>query len=166
MRQQITGIIGFALLSAAILILLLATAVFAAGPKPIKPTAKEKCPVCGMFVAKYPDFVARIHFRDGSSVFFDGVKDLLKYYRNFSRYAPGRKLADISALSVTDYYSLEQIDGYKAYYVSGSDVFGPMGKELVPFAKKPDAQEFMKDHKGRAVLGFKDVNDAVMKSLD
>ena len=154
------------ILSTAVMVFLFAVSAFAAGSKPMKPAAKDKCPVCGMFVAKYPDFVAQIHFRDGSSVFFDGVKDMLKYYRNISRYASGRKLADVSAIYVTDYYSLGQIDGYKAYYVSGSDVFGPMGKELVPFEKKADAQEFMKDHKGRAILGFRDVNAAVMKSLD
>ena len=132
----------------------------------MKPTAKDKCPVCGMFVAKYPDFVTQIQFRDGVSVFFDGVKDMLKYYRNLSRYAPGRKQADISAVYVTDYYSLRYIDGRKAFYVSGSDVFGPMGKELVPFEKKSDAQEFLKDHKGRALITFKDINDTVMKSLE
>jgi len=166
MRRQMPGITRVILLISAIFILLLSSAAFAAGQKPMKPAAKDKCPVCGMFVAKYPDFVARIQFRDGSSAFFDGVKDMLKYYRNFSKYASGRKPADISAIYVTDYYSLGQVDGYKAYYVSGSDVYGPMGKELVPFEKKADAQEFMKDHKGRAILGFRDINDAAMNNLE
>ncbi len=141
-------------------------AAFAAGPKPLKPAAKDKCPVCGMFVAKYPDFVAQIQFRDGSAAFFDGVKDLLKFYRNPARYAPGRKAADISALYVTDYYSLRNLDGFKAYYVSGSDVYGPMGKELIPFEKRSDAQEFLRDHKGTAILSFREITDAVMKSLE
>lgn len=143
-----------------------AVVALAANPKPMKPEAKDKCPVCGMFVAKYPDFVNRIQFRDGVSVFFDGAKDMLKYYRNLSRYAPGRKQADISAVYVTDYYSLRYIDGRKAFYVSGSDVFGPMGKELVPFERKTDAQEFLKDHQGRALIFFRDINDTVMKSLE
>jgi len=141
-------------------------ATVAAAPKPMKPAAKDKCPVCGMFVAKYPDFVTQIQFRDGTCVFFDGVKDMLKYYRSLSRYAKGRKLADISAVYVTDYYSLGFVDGYKAFYVSGSDVFGPMGKELLPFEKRSDAQEFLKDHKGRALLTFKEINDTIMKSLE
>jgi len=58
------------------------------------------------------------------------------------------------------------IDGYKAYYVSGSDIFGPMGKELVPFDKKNDAAEFMKDHKGRSILTFREINASVIKSLE
>lgn len=141
-------------------------AAIAAGPKPLKPAAKDKCPVCGMFVAKYPDFAAQIQFRDGSVAFFDGVKDMFKYYRNLSRYASRKKAADISTLYVTDYYSLRYLDGFKAFYVSGSDVFGPMGKELIPFGKKSDAQEFLRDHKGRAILSFHEITDAVMKNLE
>ena len=34
--------------------------------KALKPSPKDRCPVCGMFVAKYPDWVAEIIFKDGS----------------------------------------------------------------------------------------------------
>jgi nitrous oxide reductase accessory protein NosL len=77
----------------AILFILLLTAVplLSAGDSaPVKPGPKDKCPVCGMFVAKYPDWVAAFVFRDGSTVFFDGVKDMMKYYFNLAKYAPGR----------------------------------------------------------------------------
>lgn len=148
------------------MVIFLAAVTVAAAPKSMRPAAKDKCPVCGMFVAKFPDFAAQIEFRDGTRVFFDGVKDLSKYYRNLSRYAPGRKKTDIAAVYVTDYYSLVYVDGYTAFYVSGSDVYGPMGKELVPFEKKSDAQEFLKDHKGSALLTFGEINDLVMKSLE
>ena len=56
--------------------------------KPFKPGATDKCPVCGMFVAKYPDWVAEIIFKDGSAVYFDGCKDMFKYYFNLKRYNP------------------------------------------------------------------------------
>jgi copper chaperone NosL len=154
------------LLCMLVMAIFFAGAALAGGSKPMKLAPRDKCPVCGMFVAKYHDFATQIQFRDGAYVFFDGVKDMLKYYRNLSRYAPGRKQADISAIYVTDYYSLRYIDGRKAYYVAGSDVFGPMGKELVPFEKKPDAQEFLKNHQGKTVLTFGDINDTVMKSLE
>jgi nitrous oxide reductase accessory protein NosL len=91
---------------------------------------------------------------------------MLKYYVNLSQYAPGRKKADITAIYVTNYYTLGLIDGYRAYFVSGSDVFGPMGKELVPFDKKTDAQEFTRDHKGKAILTFKEINATVINSLE
>ncbi len=149
------------------LVFLLFSAIAAVGgQKPIKPAEKDKCPICGMFVAKYPDFAAQVHFKDGSYAVFDGVKDMFKYYANLAKYGPGRKAADITAISVTNYYTLGAIDGYTAYYVAGSDVFGPMGKELVPFDKEADAREFKKDHKGTAILRFKDINAAVIKGLD
>ena len=58
---------------------------------------------------------------------------------------------------VTDYYSLEPIDGRAAFYVIGSDVFGPMGKELVPFARREDAEEFLRDHSGRRIIVFDEI---------
>jgi nitrous oxide reductase accessory protein NosL len=119
-----------------------------------------------MFVAKYPDWVAGITFSDGSTVLFDGVKDMMKYYFNMPKYAPGKKVGDIQAIHVTDYYRLEHIIGRSAFFVAGSDVYGPMGKELIPFEKEAEAQEFMKDHKGKAVLRFDQIDLPLVMGLD
>ena len=140
--------------------------LWAQGGKAAKPGPTDKCPVCGMFVAKYPDFVAVLTFKDGAHAFFDGVKDMMKYSFNLQKYNPSRTRDDISHIHVTDYYSLSLIDGFKAFYVSGSDMYGPMGKELIPFEKEGDAKEFLKDHKGKAVLRFQDISNDVVKRLD
>jgi nitrous oxide reductase accessory protein NosL len=138
----------------------------AAGEKKlIKPKPTDKCPVCGMFVAKYPDFVAEIVFKDGSYSVFDGTKDMFKYYQNINKYTR-KALSDIDSLYVTDYYSLDLIDGMKAHYVVGSDVHGPMGRELIPFKKIVDAEEFRRDHKGKALLKFNEVSPLLIKGLD
>ena len=134
--------------------------------KPVKPTSKDKCPVCGMFVAKYPDFLAEIIFKDGSYAVFDGTKDMFKYYFDLKKYNPKKRLEDIDSVYVTDYYNLALIDGYQAFYVMGSDVYGPMGKELIPLEKEADAKEFMKDHKGQSILKFKDITYEIIKGLD
>ncbi len=153
--------------AAAILIALFAASlVWAAERKPVKPTARDKCPVCGMFVAKYPDFVAQVIFRDGSYAVFDGAKDLFKYYLNLKKYAPSKRIEDIDAIHVTDYYGLEPIDGFTAWYVTGSDILGPMGKELIPFSRETDARGFMKDHRGKSLLRFKDVSVELIRGLD
>ena len=136
------------------------------GKSPPQPGPGDKCPVCGMFVAKYPDFVARIDFKDGSFAFFDGAKDMFKYYFNLSKYKPKARETDISLIYVTDYYGLSYIDGLKAYYVLGSDVYGPMGRELIPFEKEREAKEFMKDHKGKTLLRFQGVTGSIIKGLD
>jgi copper chaperone NosL len=133
---------------------------------PVVPSPKDKCPVCGMFVKKYPDWIGQVIFKDGSYAVFDGAKDLFKFYHDMSKYSPGRRQTDIDSIYVTDYYSLHLIDGRKADYVIGSDVYGPMGKELIPFANGADAKGFMKDHKGKGVLKFDEVTPSLLKGLD
>ncbi len=142
------------------------TVAVALAQKPSIPAAKDKCPVCGMFVAKYKDWLAAITFRDGTTVFFDGPKDMFTYYLNMKKYNPARGQADVAGIQVNDYDDLKPIDGKKAYYVVGSDVFGPMGKEVVPFGKEADAREFMKDHKGKRVVRFADMTPALLKTLE
>ena len=130
------------------------------------PPAKAKCPVCGMFVTKYPDWVASITFRDSTSVYFDGPKDLFKFYLNPGKYIPTRRQSDITGTRVKDYYSLGVIDARRAFFVIGSNVLGPMGKELVPFARKDDAEGFIRDHRGEKILRFGDINLSVLKKLE
>jgi len=149
-----------------LLLLMSVPSLWAGEITPVKPGPKDKCPVCGMFVAKYPDWVAALVFSDGSTVFFDGVKDMMKYYFNMAKYVPGKTAADIRAIHVTDYYRLEPIDGRQAFYVAGSDVYGPMGRELIPFEKEAEAREFMKDHKGKSVLPFDKIDLPLVMGLD
>ncbi len=119
-----------------------------------------------MFVAKYPDWTAQAVYRDGAYAVFDGAKDLFKYLFSLRTYAPGRAAADIERLYVTDYYSLTYIDGRRALYVLGSDVLGPMGRELIPFGSEAEAREFMRDHKGKQVVRFGEVTAETIKALD
>jgi nitrous oxide reductase accessory protein NosL len=155
------------LLACVIAPLLFAVTAASADPTSfIKPSPRDKCPVCGMFVAKYPDFVAEIVFKDGSYAVFDGVKDLFKYYLDLARYNPSKKPSDIRSIFITDYYAVQPTDAFSAFFVIGSDVYGPMGRELIPFVTENDAQEFMKDHAGKQVLRFGEVSAELLKTLD
>jgi copper chaperone NosL len=138
----------------------------AEAPAVAKPSPKDKCPVCGMFVAKYPDWIATLMFKDGTFRYFDGPKDLFKFLLDLKQYAPGKGQSDIDRFFVNDYYAVRQIDGREAFYVLGSDVYGPMGKELIPFEKETDARGFLKDHGGRSILRYHDITAAVLKQLD
>jgi nitrous oxide reductase accessory protein NosL len=129
------------------------------------PTAGDRCPVCGMFVAKYPDWAATAEFQDGARFHFDGAKDLMKFLLEPGKHASRRTLAELRRAEVTDYYTLARIEARVAFYVVGSDAFGPMGKELVPFARREDAEEFLRDHKGVRVLRFDEVTPALLKEL-
>jgi nitrous oxide reductase accessory protein NosL len=118
-----------------------------------------------MFVARYPDWVAGVVFEDGRAAWFDGAKDLFKFLLGPERYAPSRRAADVARAWVTDYYGLTLLDAREAWFVIGSDVYGPMGSELVPFAREEDAREFKADHKGTALLRFGDVGPATLRQL-
>jgi nitrous oxide reductase accessory protein NosL len=133
---------------------------------PQKPSKQDKCPVCGMFVYKYPEWVGRIVFKDGAYAFFDGAKDLFKYYFNLKKYNPKKARGDIEEIHFTEYYEIKPITGQAAWFVIGSDVYGPMGRELIPLAKEEDARAFLKDHKGKRILRFNEVTPAVIEKLD
>jgi len=114
----------------------------------------ERCPVCGMFVAPYQNWLTVVTMNDGQQFHFDGPKDLFRFIMDLSSYQPGRTLADIRQVQVTEYYSTRLMDATAVFFVTGSDVLGPMGAELVPIAGKANAEAFLKDHGGKAVMQF------------
>lgn len=132
----------------------------------VKPDSRDLCPVCGMLVAKYPNWVATIVYQDGHRHFFDGAKDMLKFWHDPAKYAAGHERSQMSQILVTEYYGLEQIDAKSAWYVIGSDVLGPMGHELVPLASAEDAADFLKEHKGARILRFDEIDAALPFQLD
>jgi len=133
---------------------------------PPKPDAREKCPVCGMFVAKYPDWTGVITFADGDRRYFDGAKDLFRYLFDLKKYNPGKTEGDIQYIHVTDYYDMKFIDAKTAFFVIGSDVYGPMGRELIPLAGAADAETFRKDHNGIKPLQFMEITPETIHRLD
>ena len=122
-----------------------------------------KCPACGMFVSKYPKWVAMMQI-DEKVYYFDGVKDMMKYYIFDGDFIYNRK--HISKIVVSDYYSLEAIDAKEAYYVLDSDVFGPMGHEIIPFKSQKNAHEFQEEHHGKAIVTFTEITDSMVMALD
>jgi nitrous oxide reductase accessory protein NosL len=131
-----------------------------------KPGTRDLCPVCGMLVSKYPNWTATVLYKDGHAHHFDGAKDLFKYLHELPKYAPGHRAEDMKQIAVTDFYNLQKIDARQALYVIGSDVLGPMGHELVPLATEADANDFMKDHKGKRILRFDQVSREIAEKLD
>lgn len=145
-----------------VLVALCATSALGAD---IAPSKKDKCPVCGMLVYMYKDWGSKVEFNDGSTVYFDGPKDMLRYYMDIGKYTPGKAKADVKGILVTEYYDLEPMDAKAAFYVLGSDVMGPMGQELVPFKSEAQAMGFMRDHKGKSILKFLEISPRIMKDV-
>lgn len=124
---------------------------------------ESKCPVCGMFVAKYPKWAALIEV-DAKKYYFDGVKDMMKFYIFDVDFPYDRN--KINHIAVTDFYTLQAIDAHLAFYVTGSDVYGPMGNELIPFHSKEAARNFMNDHRGEKIISFDDITPKLVMGLD
>ncbi len=125
---------------------------FAAAPT--GPGPKDRCSVCGMFVAPYPNWVAMVEFKDGSSAFFDGPKDMFIYFFDLPQYKPATTADDIAAMYVTEYYTTRLLNVKEVFLVTGSDVMGPMGQELVPVEGKENAETFLRDHGGKKIMQF------------
>jgi len=122
-----------------------------------------KCPVCGMYVHKYPKWVALMK-REEKTYYFDGVKDMMKYYIFDGNFPYLRNT--ISQMLVSDYYTLVSIPAKKAFYVVDSDVYGPMGHEIIPFKSKEKAESFAREHHGKMVVTFHEITDSMVMALD
>lgn len=117
----------------------------------------EKCPICGMFVYKYPKWATQIFYGE-KHYSFDGAKDMFKYYFDNKK--------GITEILILDWYTQKTIDATKAYYVIGSDVYGPMGHELIGFKDETDAKTFYMDHRGTKVIRFEDITQEEVYKLD
>jgi nitrous oxide reductase accessory protein NosL len=122
-----------------------------------------KCPVCGMFVSKYPKWSTMMEI-EGKEYFFDGVKDMMKYYIFDGDFPYNRN--EISQMYVSDYYTLQRLPAKEAFYVLDSDVYGPMGHELIPFKLKKSAETFYSEHHGKAIVKFDEITDTMVMALD
>ncbi len=124
----------------------------------------SRCAICGMFVAPYENWLAQLRMSDDSVLFFDGVKDLMVFYLDpgdYGKYAQ----KDVREVWVRDYYTLEWIDGRTALYVIGSDVYGPMGKEFIPFGLRAAAENFLRDHGGGKIVTFAEISSELVRSM-
>jgi nitrous oxide reductase accessory protein NosL len=150
------------ILTAALLVAFMTASARAAGP--FIPTDKDKCAVCGMFVKSYEKWIAQVVFKDGTYAFFDGPKDMFRYYLDIQKYNKGRSRDDVEEIYVTEYYGAKVVRARDVVFIIGSDAMGPMGREIVP-VKPESAETFMKDHKGHKALRFDEVTQADIPSM-
>ena len=120
-------------------------------------TKKDKCQVCGMHMHHYPTWVSRINYPKDETYNFDGMKCMFKFYFNNKK--------GITDILVQDYYSLKTINAREAFFVVGSDVYGPMGHELIPFKDKKSATSFSLEHKGKVIYSFDEITEYMVRSL-
>ncbi len=119
-------------------------------PRPVP--ANARCPVCGAFPSRVPEWAAQLIFANGDAYFFDSPLTLFIYLRNLQRYAPGRQAAEVAASYVHATGDGGWLPALQAVYVSGSTALGPMRRGNLPaFRNLADAQRFIARNGGVVV---------------
>ncbi|MFC1844840.1 nitrous oxide reductase accessory protein NosL [Thermodesulfobacteriota bacterium] len=114
-----------------------------------EPTEKDGCTVCGMYPARYPKHKCQIWAKDGKTLHFCSTKCMVNFNADPAKYVKepaGTKMAWVTLYSDGMYES-----AFGAYYVVGSQINGPMGREAIPFKLKKNAEEFLKANGGQIV---------------
>lgn len=131
--------------------------------RPIPPEAR--CPVCGMYPARFPRWAAQLIFTDGAAHFFDSAVDLFLYLADSTPFDKQHRREDVAALYVTDFGGQGWVDARQAYFVTGSQARGPMrGADLPAFARAEAAAAYVAEHGGR-VIGFAAVDAPLLTAL-
>jgi nitrous oxide reductase accessory protein NosL len=66
---------------------------------------------------------------------------------------------------VIEYYSQARRPARDLFFVIGTDLEGPMGRDLVPVAGREAADRLLREHHGERVLSFDEVTRSVAASL-
>ncbi len=114
-----------------------------------EPAETDACAVCGMYPARFPKHHSQILAEDGSTIHFCSTRCMVNYNADPAQYVKGP--VKISMAWVVLYPDNMYESAFGAYYVVGSKVDGPMGREAIPFKFRKDAEQFMHENGGKMV---------------
>jgi nitrous oxide reductase accessory protein NosL len=132
-------------------------------PRPVPDDAR--CPVCGMYPARFPNWAAQTVFKDGAAHFFDSPVDLFAFQQRLSkdkRYS----LDDVAVSFVSDFETGHKIEAQHAFYVHGSSAVGPMRDADLPAFASREAADSLARSRGGKVLAFADITPELIQSLN
>ena len=132
--------------------------VACSGTEPATAQGTARCAHCGMRVDPSSSWRAGATGADGAAVPFDAPKCLIRFVRSDR----GRAVREPW---VIEYYSGERRPAEGLFYVLGSDVRGPMGRDLVPIEGRDRAERFRADHHGERVLAWTEIDAATIDAL-
>ncbi len=135
---------------------LLALFAFAACESQSTAQAPSRCDLCGMRVEADSGWRAGGKDASGATLAFDTPKCLFR--RHHER-------GEVRDAWVIEYYSQQRRPARELLYVIGTDLQGPMGRDLVPVAGREAAERLMRDHHGERVLAYDEVTPEVAASL-
>lgn len=133
-------------------------------PRPIP--AAARCPVCGMYPARFPRWAAQSIFRDGAAHYFDSPIDLFVFLQKVDRYDSRYAVDEVAVSFVTDFETGQWIEAQDAFFVHGSSAFGPMRDADLPAFASREAADTLTRSRGGKVLAFTEVTPELIQSLN
>lgn len=133
-------------------------------PKPIP--ADARCPVCGMYPARFPRWAAQTIFTDGAAHYFDSPINLFVFLQRVDRYDSRYTLDEVAVSFVTDFETGQWIKAQDAFFAHGSSAFGPMRDADLPAFASREAADSLTRSRGGKVLEFTEVTPELIESLN
>jgi len=128
--------------------------------QPIKIESHKECPLCGMYPARYPQFNCQIVFKDGSYEAFDSAVGLLIYllFPDNTEIKP----QPVDRIYFKDFLKQSWLEADNTFFVSGSEILGPMGVEFLAVDSKQSADDLKRQEKGIDIIHFKKIDRQYM----
>lgn len=144
------------------------------GPRPgLKPldekgtmqiSDRDRCPVCAMWVVKYRKFAAAIQLKDGKTFYLCSTGCMLRSWMQPEIFL-GVAKEELKRSVVQDYFTGNQVSGRSVYWITGSDVIGPMGPALVPLQDRQHVEVFKKRHGAKEIFRLSEMTDEKWQQL-
>ncbi|HEB55472.1 MAG TPA: nitrous oxide reductase accessory protein NosL [Gammaproteobacteria bacterium] len=121
----------------------------------------DECHLCGMFISRFPGPKGEAYVRDNPQAFkFCSTRDLFSYILQPDVKTIVKEIY-VHDMGKTDWQKPAMqasyfTDARTAYYVINQPLKGAMGHTIASFAKKQDADAFIKKHGGK-LLRFNDI---------
>jgi len=121
-----------------------------------------------MKVYKDPKWVSKIELANGKKLFFVSPKSMIEFYLQPGKWFDigVKSESDFKDILVTDFATLKIINAKGAFYVYGANIISPAGDDLTPFATYEAAENYSKTHKGKRIMHFNEISDALIRLLN
>lgn len=118
--------------------------------------AGERCSFCGMTIDPASAWLTELVMIDATKTTYDTPRCAMTAWRT-------RGVA-AKSVRVQEFYERGWRDGNEVDFVTGSDVDGPMGPDLVPVSPTKSAK-FMVDHAGGRALKLEAITPTLLQAL-
>ncbi len=131
-------------------------------------TKDSECLVRHLKVYKDPKWVSKIELSNGKILFFSSPKSMIEFYQQPGKWFDigVKSESDFKDILVTDFITLKPINAKGAFYVYGGNITSPAGDDLPAFSTYESADKYSKEHKGKRIMNFKDISDALIRLLN